>query len=118
VGCFAPSEAQVALWLRLPAGLLAHGPVAPRDAQLPLPLGGDGGDFGGCGPPLRATMLRGAHGTTSSQGSSEWCAVSARQRCLTSPTPTAPRALGCPSTTYKSLSIVFHSISFQPLTEF
>jgi hypothetical protein len=36
---FATGGAQVALWLRLPAGLRAPGPVAPRDAQLPLLLG-------------------------------------------------------------------------------
>jgi hypothetical protein len=29
----------VALWLRLPAGLRAPRPVAPRNAQLPLSLG-------------------------------------------------------------------------------
>jgi hypothetical protein len=38
-GRFATDGAQVALWLRLPAGLLAPEPVASRDAQLPLPLG-------------------------------------------------------------------------------
>jgi hypothetical protein len=66
---------------------------APRRTTSTFP-GGDGSDFGGRGPPLRATVLRGAHGardppsrgaTSSSRGSLEWCAVPARQRCLTSP---------------------------------
>jgi hypothetical protein len=48
--------------VRLPVGMRAPGPVAPRDAQLSFPLGGDDIDFGGCGPPLRATVLKGAHG--------------------------------------------------------
>jgi hypothetical protein len=39
VGRFAPGGVQVALWLRLPAGQRALGPVAPRDAQIPFPLG-------------------------------------------------------------------------------
>jgi hypothetical protein len=61
VGRFAPGRAQIALWLRQLAGLRARGPVAPRDAQLLFPRG-DGGDFGGLGPPIQATVLRGAHG--------------------------------------------------------
>jgi hypothetical protein len=45
--------------------------------------------------------------TISSRGSPEWCVVLTRHRCLTSPTSTAPRALGCASTTYVPLSVVF-----------
>jgi hypothetical protein len=56
--------------------------------------------------------------TISSRGSPEWCAIPTRQRCLTSPTPTTPRVLGCASTSYVPLSIVFYSIIFQLLTGF
>jgi hypothetical protein len=45
--------------------------------------------------------------TISSRGSPEWCVVLTRHRCLTSPTSTAPRVLGCASTTYVPLSVVF-----------
>jgi hypothetical protein len=72
VGRFEAGGAEVALWVRLPAGLRAPGPVAPRDAQLPFPLGGDGGEFRGCGPTLWATMLRGAHGAVDPPTPDPW----------------------------------------------
>jgi hypothetical protein len=55
------------LWVRLLVGLRTPGPVAPREAQLQFPLGGYDGDFGGCVPPLRATVLRGTHGVVDPQ---------------------------------------------------
>jgi hypothetical protein len=41
-----PAERRSHFGFELPAGLRGPRPVAPRDAQLPLPLGGDRGDFG------------------------------------------------------------------------
>jgi hypothetical protein len=39
VGRFAPGGPQITLWVRLPTGLRAPGPVAPWDPQLSFPLG-------------------------------------------------------------------------------
>jgi hypothetical protein len=74
--------------------------VTLEDVTLPFGLLCSREPMGAFDPPTRGA-------TISLRGSLKWCVIPTRQRCLTSTTPMARRALGCASTTYVALSILF-----------
>jgi hypothetical protein len=81
---FAPGEAQIALWVRLPAGLRAPGPGRPETHSFHLPWGEmtvtleDVALLFGLpcsGEPMGAVDPATGGATISSRGSPKWCTV-------------------------------------------